>query len=519
MHSNLKLFAIISLVAIFLSLGTAKAVTFTNPGFENPVVYGDFGKCWDTKNWCVQAAPYFSYFDRIEVPLTGTWSLRAYNCGHGSNYECFLILPFDTPIQVNKTYKLSFWMKRTTDLNGTIDFYISNKDAYSSFRGDCWWIDTCAFANKCSYVFLFSVNQSDLPMVNTWYKIERTFEVPEEMCYDNSGRPHLCSDMIFIRFNTELDENFYFDDFNITEAPKPLSSYYAWTNDTTCTSNYVPVGSTTACMPEPIRIPSDCQNITSYMLGKILAYPVAQCSGYTQIIVYNPFRVEENTTVTSDQCIDNQPVYHYYYNYNPGDSALGDVIGTAGVECSCWNQFQVYGRLHVECIRPLLPLTKSVSLEVIPSSGTTTTTFIFTVSTNNLNKPYNISMYYDGNWLQDIYNVFVDNKTLSYTGFPVGTHRMYVVVRDSEGWVGQSNEVQFTITPVTTTTLPPTTTTLPPTTTTLPPTTTTLPPTTTTLPVTVIYEKGLPFPPLVILLMILFILIVIVGAALGLKRK
>jgi len=44
--------------------------------------------------------------------------------------------------------------------------------------------------------------------------------------------------------------------------------------------------------------------------------------------------------------------------------------------------------------------------------------------------------------------------------------------------------------------------------------------TTTTLPpITVIYEKGLPFPPLVILLMILFILIVIVGAALGLKRK
>jgi len=112
----------------------------------------------------------------------------------------------------------------------------------------------------------------------------------------------------------------------------------------------------------------------------------------------------------------------------------------------CDEPYRIPGTLYYDYLPLTIPPPKNVSLTVSPLNGTTTTIFYFNVSTKSLVKPYNISMYYDGNWLQTIYNIYEDTKTIDIAGFPVGTHRMYVVVRDSEGWQAQSNEVQFTIT-------------------------------------------------------------------------
>jgi hypothetical protein len=147
------------------------------------------------------------------------------------------------------------------------------------------------------------------------------------------------------------------DDTTLYGAAALPPATYVWSNNTVCASDFVGIGSGALCIPDNIDIPADCSNTTSYMLGQILANPKATCSGDTEDVkvrTYNPITEYpyNNTTAIYGTCVDVQKSYRYNYNYSAGQTATGMVDATTSSLCTCWENWQVYGRLNVECIRP-----------------------------------------------------------------------------------------------------------------------------------------------------------------------
>lgn len=146
------------------------------------------------------------------------------------------------------------------------------------------------------------------------------------------------------------------DNTTLYGTPSLPTAYYTYTADSMCFGDFLNIGSLGNCIPDSILIPSDCINTTSFMLGKILANPKAVCAADTdrvEVTDYNPLALYplSNASYTWNKCIDNQDTYKYYNNYSAGETATGMAEALVSGYCTCWTNFQVYGRLHVECFR------------------------------------------------------------------------------------------------------------------------------------------------------------------------
>lgn len=217
------------------------------------------------------------------------------------------------------------------------------------------------------------------------------------------------------------------------------------------------------CYTEPISIPSNAVNISARTLTRISPYNATYEGDPSKTFLLRSCNPETRPSYAGGaQCRDIYNVCRFpdyaipnekYGDYLAGQTVTGN--GYVNIPSGCIVPIEptsyYYGLLvdtYVDYDLMPIPTEKYVSLQVSPTSGNTTTMFNFLLTTYNLVKPYNISVYVDDAWSSDIYNIYTDTYSNLMSGFSVGTHKIYEVVRDKDGWQNKTNDVYIDVTGV-----------------------------------------------------------------------
>jgi hypothetical protein len=214
------------------------------------------------------------------------------------------------------------------------------------------------------------------------------------------------------------------------------------------------------CYTEPIFIPSNAVNISARTITRISPYNATTEGDPSKTFLLRSCNPEARPSYAGGaQCRDIYNVCRWpdYFipNEKYGDYLAGQTVtgnGYVNIPSGCivpagatTYYYGLFVDTYVDYDLMPIPTEKSVSLQVSPTSGNTTTIFNFLLTTYNLAKPYNISVYVDDAWLSDLYNIYTDTYTVPISGFSVGTHKIYEVVRDKDGWQNKTNDVYINV--------------------------------------------------------------------------